>query len=63
MLNATKTYVDAYVTQACINLIHLHATFPARHETVILQIMSVKTLNNPTHKSMGGKYTNEKMRC
>lgn len=52
MLSATRTYVDAYVTLACRNFITLQATFPARHEIVIRQMMSVNTFNSPTLKSV-----------
>lgn len=51
MLNATKTYVDAYVTLTCMKRINLHAKLPARQDTVTRQMMSVKTFNKPTHKS------------
>lgn len=51
MLRATKTYVDAYVTEACRKRIVLHATLPARHDTVIRHIMSVKTFKSPTQRS------------
>lgn len=51
MLRATKTYVDAYVTDACRKRIVLHAIFPARHDTVIRHIMSVRTFNSPTQRS------------
>lgn len=52
ILNATKTYVDAYVTHAWINRTNLHATFPARHEIVIRQIISIRTLKIPTNRSV-----------
>lgn len=52
MLKATNTYVDAYMTHACKNRMNLQAIFPARHDTVIRQIMSVRTLSNPTERSV-----------
>lgn len=57
MLKATKTYVEEYVTQTWENRMTLQATFPALHEIVILQIMSVKTFNSPTDRSEN-KYKN-----
>lgn len=51
ILNATNTYVEAYVTLTCMNRMNLHARFPARQETVTRQMMSVSTFRRPTHKS------------
>lgn len=48
---ATSTYVELYVTTACMNLISLQATFPACQVTVVLQIISVSTDIKPTNKS------------
>lgn len=50
--NATKTYVDEYVTTACKNLINLQRIFPACHATVIRHTMSVETLIKPTARSV-----------
>ena len=55
ILSATRTYVDAYVTKHWINLINLHAKLPACHVTVIRHIMSVRTFNRPTLKSVDEK--------
>lgn len=55
ILSATRTYVDAYVTKHWINLINLHAKLPASHVTVIRHIMSVRTFNRPTLKSVDEK--------
>lgn len=52
ILRATRTYVDAYVTKHCINLINLHAKLPACHVTVMRHIMSVKTFSKPTLRSV-----------
>lgn len=50
--NATSTYVELYVTTACMNLINLQATLPACQVTVVLQIISVSTDIRPTNKSV-----------
>lgn len=48
---ATSTYVELYVTTACMNLISLQATLPACQDTVVFQIISVSTDIKPTNKS------------
>ena len=44
--------MEAYVTIACVNLINLHAKFPASHVTVKRQMISVNTLSRPTLRSI-----------
>uniref|UniRef100_A0A8W7P2G9 Uncharacterized protein n=1 Tax=Anopheles coluzzii TaxID=1518534 RepID=A0A8W7P2G9_ANOCL len=51
MLSATSTYVDAYVTQTWTKRIALQAALPARHTTVMRQMMSVSTFSSPTQRS------------
>lgn len=48
---ATSTYVELYVTTACMNLISLQAMLPACQDTVVFQIISVSTDIKPTNKS------------
>lgn len=54
--SATSTYVDEYVTTACMNRMILQSTFPAYHAMVIRHTMSVDTLISPTDRSEIQKY-------
>jgi hypothetical protein len=55
MLSETSTNVELYVTVTSTKRISLQAIFPARHDTVSRQMISVSTFSRPTSRSRDGK--------